>query len=583
MQKTINMSSKINEFINFCKNKTTITQEDLETHLSELDEKSYNIAMLKFQQLGINVEENIEENVIIPESEEEEVIEEEASSTVSYDTVRVYIRDMSKHKLLSKENEYLICERMESSRHKLTQAIFNIPHTLKILSQIKNELISNDLEIDSFIDSLATLDLNSQNLEDVENISASEYSEGIKQDIIARLEQVEIIAAKMEAGLKQGKNNPEYLAAIEEVQEVFENIRFSSKTVHRLSQGVRSKVAGLRDCEFQIKKIVVDKAKIPAESFKKSFIGNETNPQWHTNLKAKEIEKIKDFINDINQIQEDIGHITSELCLSVNDIKKLNLVIVNSDKEFNQSKEEMIQSNLRLVVSMAKRYMNRGLQFLDLIQEGNMGLMKAVEKFEHRRGLKFSTYATWWIRQSMSRAISDQGRTIRVPVYMQDNIHKLNKFTREYMLTHDKEPTYKEIANHLDTTVEKVKTIINSAKDSVSLDSPVTNNSGSGSEGTATLGDFIEDTNSSTPEDVMFFEADKKAIKEVLSTLDAREAKVLRLRFGIDEDDDNTLEEVGKKMNLTRERIRQIEGRGINTLRLPHRMKQFRELLGLDE
>lgn len=583
MQKPINMSSKINEFINFCKDKTIITQEDLETHLSELDEKSYNIAMLKFQQLGITVEENIDDSTLVVETEDE-VIEEENGSNISFDTVRVYIRDMSKHKLLSKENEYVICERMEVSRHKLIQTIFNIPHTLKILNQINNELKNNELEIESFIDSLATFDLNSQEFDDVADISTNEYSEKTKLDIISKLDKIPFIIEKMQAGILNGKQDSEYLMAVNEVQDIFQNIRFSNKTVQRLSQGIRDKVADLRDCEFQIKKIAVDKAKISSELFKKSFIDHETNFEWHNNLTSKNLERINDFIPEIHNIQNKILEITSELSLSVSEIKKLNRFIFDLDKEFNDAKEEMIQSNLRLVVAMAKRYMNRGLQFLDLIQEGNMGLMKAVDKFEHRRGLKFSTYATWWIRQSMSRAISDQGRTIRVPVYMQDNIHKLNKFTREYMLNHDKEPTHKEIALHLDTTVEKVKTIINSAKDSVSLDSPVSNHSGSGSgEGTATLGDFIEDTNSSTPEEIMFFEANKKAIKEVLSTLDVREAKVLRLRFGIDEDDDNTLEEVGKKMSLTRERIRQIEARGINTLKLPHRIQQFRELLGLDE
>jgi RNA polymerase primary sigma factor len=356
--------------------------------------------------------------------------------------------------------------------------------------------------------------------------------------------------------------------------------KFSTKILSKLTSNMRGILEKVRVIEQKILHICVDKCKMPKKHFVISFISNETNPMWlenHLSLNTEYVNRLRQHKDSLEQFQNDLREVEKDASISVADIKELSRVMSISEARAIRAKKEMIEANLRLVISIAKKYTNRGLQFLDLIQEGNIGLMKAVDKFEYRRGYKFSTYATWWIRQAITRSIADQARTIRIPVHMIETINKLTRIERQLMQEMGRPATPEELAEKMDMPVDKIRKVMRIAKEPISMETPV------GDEEDAHIGDFIPDDITLSPVDSATSEGLREATRAILEGLTPREAKVLRMRFGIDMNTDHTLEEVGKQFDVTRERIRQIEAKALRKLRQPSRSSQLKSFLDTTE
>jgi len=570
-------SNKITELFEFCEDKQVVTLIDIKNHLPDIDKETLINVIKTLENMGYNID--MEEDADEVEDNEDTLDVKPSSSS---DPVHLYIKDIGKNPLLSRQEEVILCEQIENARHKLAEIIFASPNAIEYLAEVGSAIENGDIAVEHVVDGLATLDEMSSISEDMlENedfdveIQTNSCNEEMKNEVVNILKNLSPFVEQMKTGLSssEGENSKVYIETAKQVKEVLSVIRFTQSTVKKLCDVLRSDVCQIREVESKIRNLVVDKSKVKMDIFKKAFIGNETSPDWHDSL-----ELSNNIIEEVKSQQKIIIDITNNTGLSVKKIKQMNVVMINADKNFQQAKEKMIESNLRLVVSIAKRFNNRGLQFLDLIQEGNMGLMKAVDKFEHRRGFKFSTYATWWIRQSITRAISDQGRTIRVPVYMVDTMQRVNRFINNHIQEKGVEPTTQEMSVALGISENKIKTALTAAKNSISLDTTTI-----GDDDSDTIGDLIADKNTLNPMEVAMLEGDKLAIEKVLSTLNPREAKVLRLRFGLNQDQtEHTLEEVGNQMNLTRERIRQLEVTAISKLKKPHRVEEISNLMGQD-
>jgi RNA polymerase primary sigma factor len=363
---------------------------------------------------------------------------------------------------------------------------------------------------------------------------------------------------------------------VNKIAEEFLRIKFVTKQVNALVQELRRLVDGVRALEKEIMNICVKKARMSRKAFVKSFPGNETDPRWvKTIIKAGEgnVEVIEKQAAVIQKAQAKLAILEQEVGLTIHDLKDANRRMSIGEAKARRAKKEMVEANLRLVISIAKKYTNRGLQFLDLIQEGNIGLMKAVDKFEYRRGYKFSTYATWWIRQAITRSIADQARTIRIPVHMIETINKLNRISRQMLQEMGREATPEELAERMEMPEDKIRKVLKIAKEPISMETPI------GDDEDSHLGDFVEDSNVEAPPDAATGAGLSGATQEILETLTLREAKVLRMRFGIDMNTDHTLEEVGKQFDVTRERIRQIEAKALRKLRHPTRSEHLRSFL----
>jgi len=358
--------------------------------------------------------------------------------------------------------------------------------------------------------------------------------------------------------------------------EIFMEFRRTPQFFKELSEILSAVVTDIRRQEKTILDLAVKQAKMPRKLFIDTFVGHETEPEWlEQHLKSGEpyAEKLREFADEIRRAQNKLAAIEKANHLTVDQIKDINRRVSLGESKARRAKKEMIEANLRLVISIAKKYTNRGLQFLDLIQEGNIGLMKAVDKFEYRRGYKFSTYATWWIRQAITRSIADQARTIRIPVHMIETINKLNRVSRQMLQEMGREPTPEELSERMEMPEDKVRKVLKIAKEPISMETPI------GDDEDSHLGDFIEDAKVLSPVDSATIEGLREAMQNVLSSLTAREAKVLRMRFGIDMNTDHTLEEVGKQFDVTRERIRQIEAKALRKLRHPSRSEVLRSFL----
>ncbi len=369
-----------------------------------------------------------------------------------------------------------------------------------------------------------------------------------------------------------GTGSAAFLSARDAVREELRTIRFTAKTIERLCANVQAMVDEVRTVERQVVQLLVERCGMEREEVIARFPGNETNLAWGQELVAQSrpySAAVARALPDLEAHQQKLIDIQARAALSLPDLKGVNRKMLAAERQMRQAKHEMTQANLRLVISIAKKYTNRGMLFLDLIQEGNIGLMKAVDKFEYRRGWKFSTYATWWVRQAVTRAIADQARTIRVPVHMIEQINKLNRLSREIMQQTGKEPDPAVLAERLDMTEDKVRSIMKIAKEPVSMETPV------GEDGDTSLGDMIADSDTATPADAALQAGLRAVVREMLDELTPREAKVLRMRFGIDMSTDYTLEEVGKQFDVTRERIRQIESKAMKKLRHPSRADQL--------
>jgi RNA polymerase primary sigma factor len=508
------------------------------------------------------------------------------------DPVRMYMREMGTVELLTREGEIVIARRIEEGINRVVHCVAEYPGTiLNVLDQWDkyeaeeirlSDIISGflgDQEVEADIAPTAThvgSEVPKEELSD-EDDEVEEDTGPDPELAKEKFDEMRTQFEKMQAlHAVKGRQHPESLIEIDKTIAAFKELRFVPKQFDRLVKSVRATMDRVRIQERIIMKHAVTLAKMPKKAFVKAFAGNESSRQWFddeitngkdyaTALEDHRIEILRS-ISKLTQVEKDTG-------LKIVEIKDINRRMSIGEAKARRAKKEMVEANLRLVISIAKKYTNRGLQFLDLIQEGNIGLMKAVDKFEYRRGYKFSTYATWWIRQAITRSIADQARTIRIPVHMIETINKLNRISRQMLQEMGREPSPEELSERMQMPEDKVRKVLKIAKEPISMETPI------GDDEDSHLGDFIEDSVIDSPIQNATGESLKAATKDVLSGLTAREAKVLRMRFGINMNTDHTLEEVGKQFDVTRERIRQIEAKALRKLRHPSRSEQLRSFL----
>ena len=509
-------------------------------------------------------------------------VENEAGRTT--DPVRMYMREMGTVELLTREGEIVIAKRIEEGIRELLSALAFYPGVARKLSNeyelvAKEEKKLSDILV-GYLDpadhvpsaqEIAEQNANKEN-DDAEETDTGPDPVEAKKRFTALKRQ----CTKTEKTLaEKGYNSKEALKEMTKLGELFKFFKLTPRVFDPLVETPRAVLAVLRESEREITRLVVRECRMDRKDFIKSFQGSESKLDWidSASKKADVAERLANYREDIVRLQKRIAVIEDEVGLKTMEIKEINRRMSMGEARARRAKKEMVEANLRLVISIAKKYTNRGLQFLDLIQEGNIGLMKAVDKFEYRRGYKFSTYATWWIRQAITRSIADQARTIRIPVHMIETINKLNRISRQMLQEMGREPTPEELGERMDMPEDKVRKVLKIAKEPISMETPI------GDDEDSHLGDFIEDVTISSPVDAATEEGLTEATRDVLGGLTAREAKVLRMRFGIDMNTDHTLEEVGKQFDVTRERIRQIEAKALRKLRHPTRSDYLRSFL----
>ncbi|MGA7539427.1 MAG: RNA polymerase sigma factor RpoD, partial [Steroidobacteraceae bacterium] len=541
---------------------------------------------------------------------DEEAIEEAAAALAALDAelgrttdpVRMYMREMGTVELLTREGEIRIARRIEEGLEAVRRALSLYPPThdflLKAYEPVKAGQARLVDVIVGFVDpnapdviaqpqnptkmELATEEDKSDDEEEGEDGVESDEEEAVDtgpdpQEAAARFASVAKSYAHVLSGIeKHGARDPKTLKSRKKLADEFMELKLSPRMFEALILNLRTHVAEVRQLEKEIMIIAVRDAGMPRKDFIATFPKNETSPRWlakHVKAGKKYSAPLAKFKDEIERRQKKLELLEGDFHLSINEIKEVNREVSIGEAKARRAKKEMVEANLRLVISIAKKYTNRGLQFLDLIQEGNIGLMKAVDKFEYRRGYKFSTYATWWIRQAITRSIADQARTIRIPVHMIETINKLNRISRQMLQEMGREPTPEELAVRMEMPEDKVRKVLKIAKEPISMETPI------GDDEDSHLGDFIEDQSVASPIDQATMESLRETTHAVLAQLTPREAKVLRMRFGIDMNTDHTLEEVGKQFDVTRERIRQIEAKALRKLRHPSRSEQLRSFL----
>ncbi|WP_410498900.1 RNA polymerase sigma factor RpoD [Chitinibacter sp. S2-10] len=516
------------------------------------------------------------------------------------DPVRMYMREMGTVELLTREGEIEIAKRIEDGLRHMITAISACPTTIgqiiDLVDQGLNDEIRIDDVIDGFIDPNAVeeeeqepdlpdpdaiaddaSDDEDEDEDDGGAAAASANLELLKTQAREVFDNIRALYAKMLATLdKEGTASAKYQEYQQAIAAEFQNIRFSARQVESLCDVMRGMVDDIRTHERQIMDLCTRRVGMPREHFIKTFPGRETDLTWVPEEIAAEhgySGVMYRYKHAIMEKQQKLNELQDQARISIKELKEISRQMSTGEAKARRAKREMIEANLRLVISIAKKYTNRGLQFLDLIQEGNIGLMKAVDKFEYRRGYKFSTYATWWIRQAITRSIADQARTIRIPVHMIETINKMNRIQRQILQETGLEATPEELAERMEMPEDKIRKILKIAKEPISMETPI------GDDDDSHLGDFIEDQNNMAPADAAVYAGLREATKEVLDTLTPREAKVLRMRFGIDMSTDHTLEEVGKQFDVTRERIRQIEAKALRKLRHPTRSERLKSFI----
>ncbi|HEY9101882.1 RNA polymerase sigma factor RpoD [Chitinimonas sp.] len=520
------------------------------------------------------------------------------------DPVRMYMREMGTVELLTREGEIEIAKRIEDGLKHMIQAITACPTTISHIIGMVDKALADEIRIDEVVDDfidpnaveeeaappeLADADSDEDvPLEDAADEDDEDNEGAAAAAAAANLEELKNKAAEhfavirdlfdkmIKALEKHGPHSKQYTALQEQISAEFLKIRFSARQVENLCDSLRNMVDEIRGYEREIMDICVQKVRMPREHFIKTFPGNEDNLDWVKNEIAagKPYSAILErYQHAVMEKQSKLAELQANAMLPIKDLKEINRQMSTGEAKARRAKREMIEANLRLVISIAKKYTNRGLQFLDLIQEGNIGLMKAVDKFEYRRGYKFSTYATWWIRQAITRSIADQARTIRIPVHMIETINKMNRISRQILQETGLEPDPATLAERMDMPEDKIRKILKIAKEPISMETPI------GDDDDSHLGDFIEDQNNLAPVDAAVYASLRDATRDVLDTLTPREAKVLRMRFGIEMNTDHTLEEVGKQFDVTRERIRQIEAKALRKLRHPTRSERLKSFL----
>ena len=613
--------NKLKTLIKFGKERGFLTYAEINDHLPEniVDPEAIEGIIGTFNDMGIAVYEHapdaesllLTDNVATVTSDDEaEAAAEAALSTVdsdfgrTTDPVRMYMREMGSVELLTREGEIEIAKRIEDGLKDMIQAISACPVTIaEIISaaiRIQNDETKIDEIVDGMVDSedgpavvapAATSDDDEEGeegdeeeeVEEEENNASgaagfsAEQLEALKVQALDKFEIISVQFDKMRKAFeKDGYNSKAYVKAQETISNELLGIRFTAKVVEKLCDTLRGQVDEVRHIEKQILDVAVNKCGMPRAHFIKVFPGNETNLDWvdgEVNANHAYSAILGRNIPTIKELQQRLIDLQARVVLPLPDLRNINRQMAAGEMKARKAKREMTEANLRLVISIAKKYTNRGLQFLDLIQEGNIGLMKAVDKFEYRRGYKFSTYATWWIRQAITRSIADQARTIRIPVHMIETINKMNRISRQILQETGAEPDPATLAIKMEMPEDKIRKIMKIAKEPISMETPI------GDDDDSHLGDFIEDNNTLAPSDAALHASMRGVVKDVLDSLTPREAKVLRMRFGIEMSTDHTLEEVGKQFDVTRERIRQIEAKALRKLRHPSRSDKLKSFL----
>ncbi|WP_312479239.1 RNA polymerase sigma factor RpoD [Stutzerimonas nitrititolerans] len=608
--------SRLKELIQRGREQGYLTYAEVNDHLPEdiSDPEQVEDIIRMINDMGINVFEVAPDAdaLLLAEADTDEAAAEEAAAALAAvetdigrttDPVRMYMREMGTVELLTREGEIEIAKRIEEGIREVMSAIAHFPGTVdSILADYErvtteggrlSDILSGYIDPDDDgaaapqevepVTPQATAkpadDDDKDDEEEDESDSEEEEGDGGPDPEVARVrfgavaEQLDVAKKALK---KHGRGSQQATDALQELATLFMPIKLIPKQYDALVQRVRDALSQIRAQERAIMQICVRDARMPRADFLRQFPNHETDLDWADQLaagKSKYAEAIAARKEDIQSCQQKLIALEEECVLAIADIKDINRRMSIGEAKARRAKKEMVEANLRLVISIAKKYTNRGLQFLDLIQEGNIGLMKAVDKFEYRRGYKFSTYATWWIRQAITRSIADQARTIRIPVHMIETINKLNRISRQMLQEMGREPTPEELGERMEMPEDKIRKVLKIAKEPISMETPI------GDDEDSHLGDFIEDSAMQSPIDVATVESLKEATRDVLSGLTAREAKVLRMRFGIDMNTDHTLEEVGKQFDVTRERIRQIEAKALRKLRHPTRSEHLRSFL----
>ncbi|WP_395345569.1 RNA polymerase sigma factor RpoD [Ningiella sp. W23] len=510
------------------------------------------------------------------------------------DPVRMYMREMGTVELLTREGEIEIAKRIEDGINQVQCSVAEYPEAITYLLDQWDLYEAEEIRLSDIIigfvdpneDDVAPTathvgsELSEEELDDEDDDEDEDEEEDTGVDPELAREKFSDLRKQYNKARKviedKGRAHKSAKKEIAELSNVFKEFRLVPKQFDRMVRNMRDMMDRVRIQERLVMKFCVSKAKMPKKDFIKLFSGNETTTKWlHATLKtdAAYVPSLLEYKEEIERCVSKMNAVEKETGLIIPDIKDINRRMSIGEAKARRAKKEMVEANLRLVISIAKKYTNRGLQFLDLIQEGNIGLMKAVDKFEYRRGYKFSTYATWWIRQAITRSIADQARTIRIPVHMIETINKLNRISRQMLQEMGREPTPEELSERMIMPEDKIRKVLKIAKEPISMETPI------GDDEDSHLGDFIEDVSITQPLDSATGGSLKDATQEVLAGLTAREAKVLRMRFGIDMNTDHTLEEVGKQFDVTRERIRQIEAKALRKLRHPSRSEQLKSFL----
>ena len=606
--------SRIKELITRGREQGYLTYAEVNDHLPEdiSDPEQVEDIIRMINDMGINVFESAPDAdaLLLAEADTDEAAAEEAAAALAAvetdigrttDPVRMYMREMGTVELLTREGEIEIAKRIEEGIREVMGAIAHFPGTVEhILSEYTrvtteggrlSDVLSGYIDPDDGIappaevpppvdpKAAAAAPADDDEEENADSTDDEEEAESGPDPVIAaqRFGAVsDQLAATVKVLKKHGRGSKQGIAELLALAELFMPIKLVPKQFEGLVERVRGSLDRLRQQERAIMQLCVRDARMPRADFLRQFPGHEIDTAWSESLakgKSKYAEAIGRVQPDIQRCQQKLMALEAESGLTIAEIKDVNRRMSIGEAKARRAKKEMVEANLRLVISIAKKYTNRGLQFLDLIQEGNIGLMKAVDKFEYRRGYKFSTYATWWIRQAITRSIADQARTIRIPVHMIETINKLNRISRQMLQEMGREPTPEELGERMEMPEDKIRKVLKIAKEPISMETPI------GDDEDSHLGDFIEDSTMQSPIDVATVESLKEATREVLSGLTAREAKVLRMRFGIDMNTDHTLEEVGKQFDVTRERIRQIEAKALRKLRHPTRSEHLRSFL----
>jgi RNA polymerase primary sigma factor len=599
----------IKALIKLGKTRGYLTHGEINDHLPDklVDAETLEVVVAMLNDMGVAVYEQtpdaealiITDNAPAGSSEEEaEEAAEAALSTVdsefgrTTDPVRMYMREMGTVELLTREGEIEIAKRIEGGLNDMMAAISESPATIAEILALSEEIREGKVVISTVVDGFADAneaddyvaeeDFDEYDEEDDDDGKGGSKAltrklEELKREALERFDTMRALFEKLHKTYdKEGYGSPTYIKTQQAITAKLMSIRFTAKTIEKLCGTMRSQVDDVRKKERELRRIVVDKCGMPQEKFIADFPANLLNQEWVVKQAAagKPWSVVMERnIPPVQELQQGLLEIQNSVVVPLGHLKDIHKRMNEGEATSRDAKKEMIEANLRLVISIAKKYTNRGLQFLDLIQEGNIGLMKAVDKFEYRRGYKFSTYATWWIRQAITRSIADQARTIRIPVHMIETINKMNRISRQHLQEHGFEPDASILAEKMEMPEDKIRKIMKIAKEPISMETPI------GDDDDSHLGDFIEDGANTAPIDAAMQAGLRDVVKEILDSLTPREAKVLRMRFGIEMSTDHTLEEVGKQFDVTRERIRQIESKAVRKLKHPSRSDKLRSFI----